>query len=760
MQSGSTDYNRSWVSEKLANEMPAWLDKLIKRSAPAPAAGPAPSGAALFAQALALRDAGRLGEAEIQLRALQGAFPEDANLHYHLGMVLQMQGKRAEAREAYGAALALAPAHADAHNNLGVILKEEGQVEQALRHHRSALASRPGFVDAINNIGTALQSSGKLDEALEQFDAALALQPGHPGLHYNKAAALQARGDIDAAIGRYREAARLDPGLAIAHSNLGCLLVERGELAEAEAHFLRVLELHPDLDEARVNLGSARLGQNKFDDAQQEFETVLKRNPKHARASLYLGWSLIEQGDFPAAAQHYRRALELQPDYAEAHDKLGSLLKDKGQIEAALACFRRALELKPDFVLTHSNLCLAMNYAAGVPPGEIYAEHLRFAQRHCAGLAPPRHANVADPDRRLRIGYVSGDFRAHVIAHFIEPVLANHDHARFEVFCYYNFHSDDGITARLRGYADHWRRIFGLGEQAVARAVLSDGIDILVDLSGHTGLNRMLVFARKPAPVQVTYLGYPTTTGLTAIDYRITDAAAEPPGAGDAHYVEKLIRLPDSLWCYRPAATLPEIAPLPALREGRVTFASLNNYSKVGREVIELWARLLRELPNSRILFATVPPGDARTQLLRSLDQLGVRAERVELLERMPPAQFWNVYKRVDLALDPFPCGGGTTTCEALWMGVPVISLIGEAFLSRAGFSLLTAAGLAQFAARNAEDYVAIAAHWAHDLPRLGELRAGMRTRLEASPLCDAPRFTRNLEAAYRAMWKTWCAKQ
>lgn len=707
--------------------MSAWLDKLLQRP-------PAASG----------REAARF----------------DSDWHYRLGTSLQMQGNRDAAKAEYGAALALAPEHADAHNNLGVLLKDEGRFEQALQHHQQALAARPDFVDALNNIAVALQGLGRAAEGLPYFDRALALQPGHAGLHYNKGAALQALGELDAALTHYREALRLYPSLAPAHSNLGCILSLQGKFAEAEPHVVRALELQPEADELRLNLGSLQLSLGRFAEAQQQFERVLARSPGNAQAELYLGWAFKEQADFPAAERHYRRALELRPDFAAAHDKLGSLCKDRGQIEAALGCWRKALALEPDFVAAHSNLCLSLNYAVGATPQEIHAEHLEFARRHCAGFAPLAHANRADPERRLRIGYVSGDLRTHVVAHFIEPVLAHHDHSRCVVFCYYNFHTHDAITARLRAYADHWRDIFGLGDDEVARKVQADGIDILVDLSGHTGLNRLLVFARRPAPVQASYLGYLNTTGLASMDYRISDARAAPAGMLDACHSEKLVRLPHTQWCYQAPSQTPQVSALPGLGNGYLTFGAFHTLAKINRPVIALWSRLLQALPQARLLVVASGLKSIAAEFEREFARQGIAPGRIELMGAVSFAEYLALHDAVDVILDTFPYAGGTTTCHALWMGVPVISLPGPTATSRSGASLLAAVGLEQFIAQDPEDYIAIASRLAADLPQLASVRAGLRQRMSASPLCDAGGFTRQLEAAYRSMWRSWCAQQ
>ena len=743
--------------------MSAWLEKLFKRNVPSPVGTTVQ---VRLPQVLALRDAGRLDEAEKQLHLLLEVAPGDANLHYQLGMLLQMQGKNASAKAAYGAALALDPAHVDANNNLGVILKGEGSIDQALQHHQRALAARPGSVDALNNIAVALQALGRTAESPPYFERALALQPDHAGLHYNYAAALHVLARLDEAIDHYRKALQLNPGLVFAHRNLGDALQLCGRLDEAELQFRRALELEPQSPESWYGLGSVQLGLALLTDAVESFSKALALRPEFPEAEIGLGMVQKELGQTAEARAHYLQALQLRPGYADAWDKLGSLHRDEGDLAEAMHCYRKALQIEPGFVNAHHNLCFTMNYAADIGPQEIFEQHLEFARRHCALPRPSGYRNQPDPHRRLRIGYVSGDFRKHAISYFIEPVLAQHERGQFEVACYYNFFKNDAVTERLRGNADRWENIYGLSDAQAARKIESDGIDILVDLSGHTGFNRLLLFARKPAPVQACFLGYPATSGLAAMDYRITDRVVEPDGTCESYYTETLVRLPDSTWCYQPPQTLgapetPRIsAPLPAEANHGISFGSLNNYAKVGPEVVDLWARLLRELPEAKLIMITVPPGSAQNQLLERFAALGVPGERLELHGRLSSVQFQELCQRIDIALDPFPCGGGTTTCESLWMGLPVITLVGDRFLSRAGYSLLSAAGLQEFAAADADAYIAIAARLANDRSRLSELRAGLRRRMQASPLCDAPRYTRHLEAAYRFMWTTWCEKQ
>jgi predicted O-linked N-acetylglucosamine transferase (SPINDLY family) len=353
---------------------------------------------------------------------------------------------------------------------------------------------------------------------------------------------------------------------------------------------------------------------------------------------------------------------------------------------------------------------------------------------------------------------MSGDLRQHSVAYFLEPVLAHHDRRAVEVHAYATGLTQDAVTDRLQGLVDHWTGCTGLSDDALAGRIRSDGIDILVDLSGHTGGNRLRVFARKPAPVQVTYLGYAATTGLSAMDYRLTTAVVDPPGQ-EAYHSEALYRLPRSLWCYRPSAEAPEVnRETPAARHGVITFGSMNNIAKVSPETVALWGEILRRLPGSRLVMTSVPEGSVRATLTERFAAVGVEGPRLVLHGKLPAERFWEVLGGIDIGLDPFPYNGTTTTCETLWMGVPVVTLEGSSAVARSGVALLSLAGLPELIARDEPGYVRIALDLARDLPRLSALRAGLRPRLAASPLRDEPGFTRELEEAYRAMWRRWCA--
>jgi predicted O-linked N-acetylglucosamine transferase (SPINDLY family) len=489
---------------------------------------------------------------------------------------------------------------------------------------------------------------------------------------------------------------------------------------------------------------------------------VVALKPGFAEAHYNLGNALKENNLLGEAAACFRRALELNPDYAVAHNNLGSTLREAGDVAAAIACFAEAERLLPRSVVACSNRLLAMHYDPRSTPELILAAHRDFDRRFGTPALPPGpHDNQPDAERRIRVGYVSADLRAHPVGYFLLPVLPAHDRRRVEVVCYADSRTADALTQRLRTASDVWRVTAGLGHDDLARQVRDDRIDILVDLAGHTAKNRLPMFAQRPAPVQVTWAGYVGTTGMAAIDYLLSDERETPAGTDDRH-VETVVRMPDGYVCYAPPDDAPAVAPLPAGRRGAVTFGCYNNLAKVGAGVLALWARILAALPDARLVLKTHALGDPDTaERYRGLAAAaGIAPQRLLLQGASPHRELLAAYGAIDLALDPFPYSGGLTTLESLWMGVPVVTLGGDSFAARHSLSHLTTAGWPELIAGGADDYVDIAVGLARDLPRLARLRAELRPRLAASPLCDGPRFTRHLEAAYRDMWRRWCQRR
>jgi len=529
-------------------------------------------------------------------------------------------------------------------------------------------------------------------------------------------------GDYDGAAALYQQILLAEPNNAGVHYNLGITYRQLGRLDEAVEENARALALKPDFPEAENNLG------------------ILLRSL----------WRIDE------GVEAFQRAVALKPDFAEAWNNLGVTMRNLGRMDDAVGCFERSIGLQPHNASLHSNYLHALHYQPGRDPVALKDEHRRWSERHADALEPlvPAHSNERTPGRRLRIGYVSACFREHCQSFFTVPLLSHHDHERFEIYCYSDTEHRDALTARLETFADAWRTVAGRSDGQVAQAVLDDRIDILVDLMLHTSGNRLLAFARRPAPIQVTWLGYPGSTGLSAVDYRFTDPWLDPPGGNDELYSERSFRLADSFWCYDPLAAVPAVDEPPSLRAGYVTFGCLNNFSKVNDPLLDVWARVLRAVPDSRLLLLA-PRGEARRRVMRRLD---VSQERVEFADFEPRQRYLETYRRIDLCLDTFPYNGHTTSLDAFWLGVPVVSLCGQTPVSRAGLSQASNLGLPGLVARDAGEYVRIAAEWAGDPRRLAAIRSTMRARMEKSPLMDGRLFARNVENAYRTLWHEWCA--
>ena len=631
-------------------------------------------------------------------------------------------GRVREAAALYEQILAAQPQHADALYLLGLICQQEGNFVRAEQLLDRAVAAQPSIAPYRISHGLALRALGRTAEALDAFAQARAIAPTLAEAHHQEGNALKALGRFAEAAAALREAARLAPREAAIWLNLGVAALETGATAEAITAFRQAIALEPARPEAHNILGHALFVSGRCDEARAAFEA----------------------------------ALRIRPDFAPALDNLGRLCKATGQLAEAVAHFRAALAAKPA-PGTHSNLLLALNYLPDAKPAEVFAEHRRWNALYAAPLAPKQSParKLAPVQRPLRVGYVSPDFTHHAVAYFIEPILAAHDRTRVEVFCYANVRVPDATTARLRTLADHWRDIAQLDDDAAAACIRQDEIDLLVDLAGHTAHHRLQVFARRPAPVQATWIGYPNTTGLDAIDYRLTDEICDPPGQTETWHSEKLVRLPSTFSCYQPDAAAPELNALPAVASGRITFGCFNNFAKITPEVIALWGQLIRQLPDAQLLLKSRGLEDPATaaRIRAAFADAGVDGARLALNgKELSVHDHLQLYHGVDIGLDPFPYNGTTTTCEALWMGVPVITLAGNVHAARVGASLMSHVGLPDLIATTPDDYVAKAAALARDLPRLGTIRQTLRETMRRSPLCDAAKFTRELEAAYAVM--------
>jgi predicted O-linked N-acetylglucosamine transferase (SPINDLY family) len=735
-----------------------------------------------LARAEQLFRAGQLDEMERLCRAILDAAPGAGDAHRFLGLSAYARGRLDEALACVRRAVALNPDEAAGHDNLSLILAALGRHPEAEAAARRALALQPSLFAAAHNLGRALLAQRRLAEAETALRRAVTLDPNDANAWNDLAAALEPLGQFGEAAAALERALERRPDFSLARENLqrlraasaqrsagveennrGVQLLAQRRYADAEVAFRRALLLQPDLPPAvTFNLAQALRNQQQLAEAEALYLRVLSQRPDWAQCHLCLGKLYFEWRRLGDAEAAYRRALSIQPDSVEALDDLGAnVLNYQGRIDEARAAYQQALSLQPDHAGCHSNLLLNEHYAPDVTRAGLAAAHSLFEQRHAAPLRSTwlPFSNSMDPERPLRLGFVSADLFYHPVGIFLAPVLERLDRSQWLTVCYANQHKADDLTQRLRGSAGCWRTVIGLTDEALAGQIRGDAIDLLIDLSGHTGRNRLLAFARRPAPVQLTWLGYVGTTGLSAIDYLIADRYHVPPG-WEGDYRETVLRLPDGYLCYEPPAYAPAVAPLPALTAGHVTFGCFNNTAKITPPVVGLWAEVLRRLPGSRLVvkYHWLDDAGLRRRLSEQFAARGITADRIDLLGSTTHVEQLSQYNRIDLALDPFPYVGGLTTCEACWMGVPVLTCPGETFASRHSLSHLSNVGLTETIAADHADYVARAVRLASDLPHLAELRAGLRQRMARSPLCDVDRFTAQLAAALRQVWRAWCA--
>lgn len=631
-------------------------------------------------------------------------------------------GQKTDAQAYWRQAIEEKPDYADAHNNLGVVLKELNRLPEAESAYLCALAISPEHADAHNNLGVLLDDLNRFSEAEAAYQRALAIRPDFADAHYNLGRVLQHLKRPSEAESAYQRALAIRPDYAEAHHNLGALLQELNQFREAEAACRRALAIRPDFAEAHYNLGRLLQKFNRLSEAEAA----------------------------------YQQALAIRPDYANAHNNLGKVLQDSGALDEGIARYRCAVTFDPDNVTAHSNLAYALTFQAE-DGHAVLAECRRWSDRHEVPLRTERLPHVSDrtPTRRLRIGYVSADFREHCQSMFTVPLLSHHDHGQFEIFCYASVERPDDLTQRVAGYADVWRDVRGLDDRRLAQHIREDRIDILVDLTMHMADGRPLLFARKPAPVQMAWLAYPGTTGIDAIDYRLTDPHLDPPASDDL-YSERSLRLPDSFWCYDPLTDTPAMNALPALTAGKLTFGCLNNPCKLTDRTLRMWSGVLDEVDCARLLLMALTD-DAREGLMRRIERQGIDARRVSFVPFQSRDNYLHTYHHIDIGLDTFPYNGHTTSLDSLWMGVPIVTRVGQTAVGRGGLSQLFNLGLDELVAHTDDEFVRIAVQLATDLPRLAQLRQSLRLRMERSPLMDGSRFAKNVESVYRQVWQNWC---
>jgi predicted O-linked N-acetylglucosamine transferase (SPINDLY family) len=678
-----------------------------------------------------------------------------------LGVSLMERGRSGDAAACFERALAASPNDPRAWINLGIVLLDQGRPEAAVPRFERALALAPADARGPLNLGAALLRQGKAAEAAACFERALALEPDYAKAHVNLGTARLDLGDCAAAVPCFERALALRPDLTEAALNLGIALERQGRLAEAVACWRGLAARRPDCLEAHLNLGTALMEQGLFAEAGAALARALALKPDSAESHLSLGVLFRRQNRLAEAEDRFRRALALSPDAAEGHLNLGTTLQEQGRLDEAQACFEQARALKPDLAAAGVAAIFTRLYQPGTDLAGIAAASRCWADRHAAPFKAvwPEHDRRGRSPGRYRLGFVSGDFRAHAVGFLVLPALEALARAGHRFYCYANQADADEVTRRFRQAAAVWRPVFGWSDAALADRIRADGIDILVDLSGYTALNRLLVFARKPAPIQVAWVGYPATTGLEAMDYLLADPVQVPAGA-EQSYREQVVRLPAAYVAYQAADDAPLPGPPPAAASGGVTFGSFNTLKKITPPVIEAWSRILHRLPEARLLTKTsaLDCPDCRRRYVAAFAAYGIAVNRLSLLGGTSPERHRQAIAGVDIALDSFPYSGGLTTLETLWLGVPVVTCPAGTLCSRHTLSYLSVIGLPELAAPDIRGYVEIAVSLALDRPRLAGLRAGLRPRMTASPLCDVDGFAGHLEQAFATMWAIFLA--
>jgi predicted O-linked N-acetylglucosamine transferase (SPINDLY family) len=686
--------------------------------------------------------------------------PSNADYYYNRGNALKDLKQFDEAVTSYDRVIALNSDHAGAFYNRGNVLGQLKRFDESLASYQRVIALQPGHVEAHVNRGIVLHELKRFDEALASFDRALALKPDHVLACVNRGIALHELKRLDEALASFDIAIQSKSDCAEAFNFRGNTLQALKRLDEAIASYDKAIASRPNYAEAFSNRANALQQLRRFDEALGSCNRAIALRPNYAESYINRGIVLMEMMRLDEALASCDRALSVRPDYAEALSVRAAVLQAQGKIDDAITAYRYALNIRPDDVTIHTNLIFALNFDASASAVDRQNERARWNKRHAQqfvdNLGP--HANDPDPYRRLRIGYLTNRFRRQAAAYAFGGVLLCHDPGQVEVFCYSDNLQEDDVTARFRSRADQWRNTSGLSDDKLAELVRHDRIDILVDLVGHMAGHRLRVFARKPAPIQVTAWGEPTGTGLETMDYLLADPVLVP-AAERALLTERVVDLPNFLGYWSPEP-LPEPGPLPAIAQGHVTFGSFNRLDKILDPVINVWTMILHALPAARLVLKDriLMDSNQRARIETAFATNGISAERLTLLGVSNRISHFSAYQKIDIALDCFPHSGGMTTLDALWMGVPVVTWPGRTISSRLAAASLSAIDLTDFIAADTESYVKLAVAKGSNLAALARLRASLRPHIAGSVVGDPQRYSRAVESAYRDMWRRWCA--
>ncbi len=713
--------------------------------------------------ALKLHQEGQISKAARAYKKILENSPDDPQALHLLGVTFIQNAQPVQGAEMIERAIAVQPNVGTFHLNLASAYQAQRRIDESIAEAEKAIALDPQLAPRGYHIaGLAFLEAGQFEDAAFCFEKSIEANPNDAEPHLLLAIAVDRLGQYHEGAVAYETALRLaneavarNPADGRAQALLARIHQQAGRIDEAVAAFRTATRLLPDDPNIFYALGQVLQYQGKRDDALTCFQLALRMNPNFADAHVAVGVILDRQYRPWDAIESLNTALKLSPNHAFAKGNLAAALTHAGHIDEAIEAGREAIRRNPGSPALYSTLLLTLHYSPKITPAQMFAEHQEFSRRFCQKLSESiePHTNSRDPDRPLRIGFLSGDFKQHPVAKFILPVMQHHDREKFKFLCYSETEITDDVSAQIQASSDGWRRIVSWSDPRLANQIREDGIDILVDLSGHAGQDRLLTLARKPAPIQMAHFGYPDTTGLASVDYRITDAHSDPPGMTEPFYTEKLARLPRVAYCYRPTEESGRVETRKTTDP--LVFGSVNNIAKLSPDTLATWAKMLREIPDSRLMVLATSRDLDRTA--RLLITSGIDPGSLTVLPRTHSSQFLDLFNQIDVALDPFPYNGGVTTCDAFWMGVPVITLAGNTYVSRQGVSLLTSVGLPDLVAQSPEDYIQIAKKLANSRDELARLRAHLREMMMASPLCDYAGYTRELENFYRSAWRTYC---
>lgn len=711
-------------------------------------------------QLIALFSAGRHAELESRAREFTRLHPEVGFIWKVLGVALLAQNKDGVA--ALSKAAELMPQDAETWSNLGNAQRAQGLLSQAEASHRHAIALAPTQASHPYNLAIALTDQHKLPEAAQAYQQAIAANPAFADAHFNLGIVQQKLQELDAAEASFKAAVKAQPAHAQAWCNLGALHARRGKLDEAHAALKQAIRLAPDMADAHHNLGNVHKDALRMPQALQAFGEAIRLQPGHVDAQQGMGQVLGKLRQYQAAIAALKRAIEIDPEHVDAWIDLGNVHKEVGDLDEALACFEHADQFAPQRLDVLSNWLMLSNYASSVPRARRIERARQYGERVRAQVTDaPVRSHVWDPEKPLKVGLVSGDLRRHPVGYFLDTVLqAIRAQAgdRLELIGYPTQALSDALTHRLKACCAAWHPLVGLDDATAARRIADDDIDILIDLSGHTAHTRLSVFAWRPAPVQVSWLGYFATTGLQEMDHFLSDPWSTPAEL-QQDFTERLWLLPETRLCFSPPESAPPVSELPALQQGHVTFGCFNNLTKLNDEVLQGWAAIVQGVPGSHLFLKAPQLDDAQVNdlTLQRLQSLGIDRNRLILEGNSARDEYLRAYHRVDIGLDPFPFTGGTTTAESLWMGVPVLTLQGDCLVARQGVSMLMNVGLGDWIADDAQAYRDKAIAFASNLPALARLRGALREQARVSPLFDAPRFAQHFQEALRGMWRQRC---